>query len=182
MTVVRVNKEAIRARLLGHSNPCAGLTGFDDRIVDCRQQRSEVATGVVVAGLGPQYPRYVQRIVVRVAHRRPHLDDVARLDRGRPVDLRRVDGRSAVPRCFAAPDLGHRVDGGSPRAVGQALKHNPFAPEVPCHRVIGSDLRIGGFGGKTAGEKIRAKIELLASEGVAFSDGKLADPGRVYSF
>jgi methylated-DNA-[protein]-cysteine S-methyltransferase len=24
----------------------------------------------------------------------------------------------------------------SPRAVGGALRRNPFAPEVPCHRVI----------------------------------------------
>ena len=33
---------------------------------------------------------------------------------------------------------------GAPRAVGQALRVNPYAPRVPCHRVIASDLRIGG--------------------------------------
>lgn len=31
------------------------------------------------------------------------------------------------------------------RAVGNALNRNPFAPEVPCHRVIRSDGTIGGF-------------------------------------
>ena len=31
------------------------------------------------------------------------------------------------------------------RAVGNALHKNPFAPEVPCHRVIRSDGTIGGF-------------------------------------
>ena len=36
---------------------------------------------------------------------------------------------------------------GSPRAIGQALARNPFAPEVPCHRVVHSDLRLGGFQG-----------------------------------
>ena len=34
---------------------------------------------------------------------------------------------------------------GSCQAVGQALKRNPFAPRVPCHRIIASDLSIGGF-------------------------------------
>ena len=67
----------------------------------------------------------------------------------------------------------------SAQAVGQALKKNPFAPEVPCHRVIGSDLKIGGFGGKTTGKKIREKINLLAEEGVKFKNGKLIDKNLI---
>jgi len=70
----------------------------------------------------------------------------------------------------------------SARAVGQALKRNPFAPRVPCHRVIASDLRIGGFGGRCSGPQIRRKRALLASEGVLFSKGVLADPARVFRF
>jgi methylated-DNA-[protein]-cysteine S-methyltransferase len=37
--------------------------------------------------------------------------------------------------------------GGSPRAVGGAMASNPFAPIVPCHRVVKSDLTLGGYGG-----------------------------------
>ncbi|MBI5278070.1 MAG: methylated-DNA--[protein]-cysteine S-methyltransferase [Burkholderiales bacterium] len=34
---------------------------------------------------------------------------------------------------------------GAARAVGQALGHNPFAPVVPCHRVLAAGGRPGGF-------------------------------------
>ena len=46
------------------------------------------------------------------------------------------------------------------RAIGNALNKNPFAPEVPCHRVVRSDGSIGGFASGTA-----KKIKLLKSEG-----------------
>lgn len=49
------------------------------------------------------------------------------------------------------------------RAVGNALHKNPFAPRVPCHRVIKSDGSIGGF---ALGAK--AKITLLRREGVVY--------------
>ncbi len=74
------------------------------------------------------------------------------------------------------------LDCGSSQAVGQALKRNPYAPEAPCHRVIASTLTIGGFAGHTDGEEIRRKLRMLAEEGVAFTDGKLADPKQVYVF
>lgn len=56
----------------------------------------------------------------------------------------------------------------SPRAVGQALKKNPFAPKIPCHRVIKSDGSIGGFNGSSNPEskEISKKRKLLREEGV----------------
>ncbi len=36
---------------------------------------------------------------------------------------------------------------GAARAVALALKRNPFAPQVPCHRVIRSDGSLGGYSG-----------------------------------
>ncbi len=70
----------------------------------------------------------------------------------------------------------------SPRTVGQALRHNPFAPQVPCHRVIASDGSLGGFQGHAAGGPLKKKLSLLKSEGVIFKDNKLADPGRIFCF
>ena len=57
---------------------------------------------------------------------------------------------------------------GSARAVGQALKKNPFAPEVPCHRVVRSDGSLGGFFGKSSVTALEKKRRLLEAEGVQF--------------
>ena len=50
---------------------------------------------------------------------------------------------------------------GAVRAVGSALGKNPFAPVVPCHRVIKSDGTMGGF---SAPGGVSAKIKLLKKE------------------
>ncbi|MBR9702831.1 MGMT family protein [Candidatus Woesearchaeota archaeon] len=69
------------------------------------------------------------------------------------------------------------------QAIGQALKHNPYAPRVPCHRVIKNDGHIGGFMGKTAGVAINKKKELLAEEGVFFdSKSYIVDEKRIIEF
>ncbi|KAL5615248.1 hypothetical protein BROUX41_005303 [Berkeleyomyces rouxiae] len=58
----------------------------------------------------------------------------------------------------------------SPRAVGNALRHNPFSPHVPCHRVVATQRTIGGFKGQVGEEsrEIREKRALLRREGVRF--------------
>ena len=79
--------------------------------------------------------------------------------------------------------LAGRVGCGSARAVGGALRANPFAPEVPCHRVVASDLSIGGFCGETEGAEVRRKIRLLRAEGVPLDGaGRLTDASRVWRF
>ncbi len=54
------------------------------------------------------------------------------------------------------------------RAVGGALHRNPYAPAVPCHRVVGSDGRLTGFA-----QGVARKQKLLVSEGVSVSKGKV---------
>ena len=46
------------------------------------------------------------------------------------------------------------------RAVGQALRNNPYPLIIPCHRVIKSNGKLGGYAGKSDGKKAR----LLALE------------------
>ncbi|KAF8642934.1 hypothetical protein AX16_009322 [Volvariella volvacea WC 439] len=74
--------------------------------------------------------------------------------------------------------------GGSPRSVGSALRTNPFAPYIPCHRVIASNLFLGGFCGDWGrGGKGEDKIAMLKEEGVEFKDnGYLANQRYLYKF
>lgn len=51
---------------------------------------------------------------------------------------------------------------GAARAVGRALAANPYAPKVPCHRVVRAD---GALGGYSARGGLPAKQRLLKSEG-----------------
>ncbi len=54
------------------------------------------------------------------------------------------------------------------RAVGNAMNKNPFAPKVPCHRVIKSNGQIGGFASST-----KNKIKLLKKEGIIIKNNKI---------
>jgi methylated-DNA-[protein]-cysteine S-methyltransferase len=60
---------------------------------------------------------------------------------------------------------------GAARAVGNALAKNPFDLAVPCHRVVGSDGRIGGYSGPGG---VATKVRLLASEGLQLTNGRVA--------
>ncbi|MFH1132945.1 MAG: MGMT family protein [Nanoarchaeota archaeon] len=64
--------------------------------------------------------------------------------------------------------IARAVGSNGPRAVGNALHRNPFAPKVPCHRVVRSDGAVGGFA-----DGARMKEELLEDEGIRIIDGKV---------
>lgn len=117
-------------------------------------------------------PPWVQQVV----------DGIAALLRGEPVDLSRVpldlgglpelDCRvyevvRRIPRGATlsygevAAQLGDRL---LARAVGRALARNPFAPVVPCHRVLGADGRPGGFSARGG---LHMKLQLLTIEGAS---------------
>ena len=53
----------------------------------------------------------------------------------------------------------------SARVVGNAVGKNPYAPKIPCHRVIRSDGSLGGYSGKGG---IKTKKKLLKKEGIIF--------------
>jgi len=61
---------------------------------------------------------------------------------------------------------------GAARAVGQALGANPFAPVVPCHRILAAG---GGAGGFSAHGGASTKLRLLLIERARFNGPGLFD-------
>jgi len=60
-----------------------------------------------------------------------------------------------------------KVAGGSPRAVGRVMASHPFPLVVPCHRVVRSDFKLGGYGGGYGGVDVKLEILRRESRGYA---------------
>ncbi|MEM7697659.1 MAG: MGMT family protein [Verrucomicrobiota bacterium] len=94
------------------------------------------------------------------------------------------DAISKVPsgKVTTYKELARHIGCRSNQAVGQALRRNPFAPEVPCHRVVRTDLTLGGYAGATGGEKLRKKQRLLSEEAVQFRADGSVRPEHFFQF
>ncbi len=79
---------------------------------------------------------------------------------------------SKVPKGYVTSykEIAHCMGNKAYRAVGQALHNNPFAPKVPCHRVVNSNGELGGFA-----SGLKKKVEILKKEGIIINEGKIKD-------
>ena len=74
--------------------------------------------------------------------------------------LRKIPRGSVRTYSQVAKDIGKPL---AIRAVANAIGKNPYAPKIPCHRVIRSDGSLGGYSGKGG---VKTKRFLLKKEGV----------------
>jgi methylated-DNA-[protein]-cysteine S-methyltransferase len=88
-------------------------------------------------------------------------------ERTREIPLGMVTTYGEIAKAIGTPNAS--------RAVGNALNRNPLPVEVPCHRVVRSDMSLGGFS-RGAGTKER----LLRGEGILVVNGRVA--GRIFRF
>jgi methylated-DNA-[protein]-cysteine S-methyltransferase len=120
----------------------------------------------------------IKAAVHQVGNMQPQLRLIAESDRT-PFEKRVWNLLCQIPPgSFSTYGLMSAHLGSSPRAVGNALRRNPFAPQVPCHRVVATGGALGGFKGKWPrdgeGITIDEKKKLLRGEGV-----KIDPNGRV---
>lgn len=63
------------------------------------------------------------------------------------------------------------------RAIGRIMSKNPYPVIVPCHRVILSSGKVGGYAwGKSV------KTKMLSKEGVKIKNGKILNSSVIYRF
>jgi len=87
------------------------------------------------------------------------LSVVRRIPPGRVATYGDVAKLAGRPRAF--------------RAVGNIMR-DCHRPDIPCHRVIGANGRLGGYGGREA-----LKRSLLLAEGVSVAGSRVRDLARV---
>lgn len=124
------------------------------------------------------------------------IDDITALLRGEPRDLTAIDldfdgvpnfhrrvyeaARQIAPgETMSYGDLAARLGQRDlARSVGQALGRNPFAIVVPCHRVVASSGKLGGFSARGGAA---TKLRLLNIEGARRKDqlGLFEDTGEL---
>ena len=63
------------------------------------------------------------------------------------------------------------------RSIGRIMNKNPYPVIIPCHRVILSNGKVGGY---AWGEKVKATM--LSKEGVKIKNGKILDSNVIYRF
>lgn len=120
-------------------------------------------------GPPPFVQRWIERLCAVMAGAGDRLDDIVLDDAAAPAFHRRVwaAARQIPPgQTCSYGELAQALhEPGAARAVGQALGANPFAPFVPCHRVLAAGGAAGGFsapGGRDT------KLRLLQLEGARF--------------
>jgi len=63
------------------------------------------------------------------------------------------------------------------RSIGRIMNKNPYPVIIPCHRVILSSGKVGGY---AWGENVKTKM--LSKEGVKIKDGKILHSNIIYRF
>lgn len=155
---------------------CCGIAWGDAGI--CGVQLPEAHTAQTRTRMRQRFPGAAE--AVPDAQAQTAIRNISAMLRGEPHEVDRLDlDMRGVPafhqRVYAvaraiAPgqtltygEVAARLgEPGAARAVGQALGRNPFAPVVPCHRVLAAGDKPGGF---SASGGIRTKLRLLIIEG-----------------
>jgi methylated-DNA-[protein]-cysteine S-methyltransferase len=142
---------------------------------------SEVAADMVDRGIEPppfaDVPDAYRSLLMAYAQGGPVDPRELPVDlRGTPFQLRVWNALRKVPRGSVRSYAGIAADIGSPRAmraVGMANGANPVAIVVPCHRVVATGMRLGGYSGG-----LDMKRTLLGIEGVRVDAGRVI-PGQL---
>ena len=145
---------------------------------------SEIRIPMVDEAEPAEVPRGEEAMASRVEKQLEEYFDGSRRDFDLPLDIdvgsafqRRVwQAIAEIPYGATASYAEVAMAAGSPgafRAAGSACGNNPVALVVPCHRVLASGSRLGGYGGG-----LETKVWLLRHEGLTCNEAKPGAPVR----
>lgn len=144
-----------------HATRTRMLRGLSSHCADSAQPPTTVCSAIEgVQALLAGQPRDLREVSLDLSRISPFHQQVYAVARAIAPGSMRTYGE-------VAEQLGSK---GLSRAVGQALGLNPFAPVVPCHRVLAAGGKTGGF---SAGGGAATKMRMLEIEG-AFAPDTLA--------
>ncbi len=172
MTAVPVTGFALFPTALGDCGIAWGLKGITGVHLPEADRHAALARlrrrfpGVAEAAMPSEVAHAADGVRGLLAGEQPDLLDIALDETGVPdfhrrvyALARRIPPGQTLTYGEVATALG---DKGLARAVGQAMGANPFAPVVPCHRVLAANGRPGGF---SAHGGALVKLRMLAIEG-----------------
>jgi methylated-DNA-[protein]-cysteine S-methyltransferase len=135
-------------------------------------RRALGADAKLIVEAGPRERRLVDRMIDYAAGGKVRFDDIAvRTAATTPFQRRVLAACRAIPfgQTRSYRDLARRAGApGAARAVGSVMARNACPLIIPCHRVIASDGRIGGF---SAPQGVALKRRLLNMEAAALQQG-----------
>jgi methylated-DNA-[protein]-cysteine S-methyltransferase len=156
MSILYVESPVGRLALEAEGDTLTGLSWTNGRWTTAKERAVEEKATPVLREARRQLDRYLSRKLTRF--------DLPLGPHGAPLQKGVWAMMSAIPFGKTATYGGMAMALGSgPRAVGMACGRNPIPIIVPCHRVLGSGGREGGFSG---GQGLPTKRKLLALEGV----------------
>src|SRR4030042_1175187 len=150
---------------------------------------------IVASSFGADQPTTIKNVLSNISFHRPFqvFHEPTAFAKNALATLKSIyDGKNVTPNLFLATNhlslytkkvlrttltvpLGYvtsygeiaKAVGGGPRAVGNIMASNPFAPIVPCHRVVRANFSLGGYG-----FGIKTKIDFLRREKQGFSSSR----------
>lgn len=143
--------------------------GYDTQSKLCGQfDRSATVDGWRFANELNDFEHGLQTRFSQFAAGEPDEFEDLEIDQSGMTPFQRVvtDACRAIPYGETLSYAGLAAASGSPkaaRAVGSVMRNNRYPLVVPCHRVVSSDRRIGGF---SAPEGVTLKLRLLRLEGI----------------
>jgi methylated-DNA-[protein]-cysteine S-methyltransferase len=157
-----------------HDQALAGVQLCEGSAQATRQRMQARFPGVPEAVPPPEVGSAIARVQATLLGAPDDLLDLSLDMSGVPDFHQRVYAIArAIPpgRTLTYGDIATQLgEPGAARAVGQALGQNPFAPVVPCHRILAAGNRSGGF---SAHGSTDTKLRMLEAEGARFG----AQPG-----